>query len=286
MSAGVLVILLLAGCGSVRRPPTIEKSVLAFVDSSQRDGGGEYRRPPGRVRSALSAAVLAAAAGQDQRAQSLAERHGYEVVEDGDFRLVQPVEVPDRRGWGLYVGRPRGLPVAVEVPHPRADLRTERLGAALADRVDARYLLVAGTHRDADDDGAADVAHERSSVFSSVHLAVARLGVPAVQLHGYARRTSPDADVVVSSGSAPLSPLVVGIADALQAAGFRTCRAWEEDCGPLAGTRNVQAAASADAETPFVHLEVSSTVREDRGRSERLVRVVAQAVTTAVLPVS
>lgn len=273
----------LAACGTTEEdgPPGLEEAVLDFVAASQGEDGGDYEAPGRRERRDVSDGVLALADGERDRARRLLERHGYRLSEADGVDLVVPAEVPDGRGWGLYAVRGQGRDVAVEVPHPRADVRTEHLGAALADAVAARHLLVAGARRD-QDERRADVAHQERSLFALVHEQLAARGVPAVQVHGYAQDSSPDREVIVSPGAAELSPLVREIADRLDDAGLRTCRVWREDCGPLEGRTNVQGVASEAAGTPFVHLEVSSRVRKDRDRTALLVEAVADAVRATV----
>lgn len=272
-------------CGGPDSPEedaaSLTRSVRAFVDASQGTTGGAYRRPPAAASRDLAGAVSALADGRRTAASELAIWHSYQLIDEGQFVVLAPEQVPDARGWGMYAIRPGGHPIAIEVPHPRADRRTEALGAALAERLGAEYLLVAGARRDSDG-GRADVAHQVSSVFSTVHARLAERGVPAVQVHGFAQDSSPGNDIVVSPGAARLSPLVEQVADSLQEAGFRTCRAWQENCGRLEGRSNVQSVASADSDTTFVHVEVSSSVRDDRDARRVLVTALAAAVTTAV----
>ena len=274
---------LLAACGVTDgdRPPGLERAVLDFVAASQQDGGGSYEAPGRRARQDVSDGVLALADGERDRARRLLERHGYRLAPADGVDLVVPEEVPDGRGWGLYAVRADGRAVAVEVPHPRADLRTEHLGAQLAEAVRAGHLLVAGARRDSDD-RRADVAHQRDSLFALVHEQLAARRVPAVQVHGFASDSSPAHDVIVSPGTSELSPLARAVADRLDDAGLRTCRVWRSDCGPLEGRSNVQGAASEVAGTAFVHLEVSSRVRSDRDRTAVLVEAVADAVRATV----
>ena len=274
---------LLTGCsaGSEDDPPALRESVLDFVQASQADGRGAYTEPARAEREDVSDGVLALADGDDERARRLLERRDHRIRRARGFALVVPAQVPDGRGWGLYAVRRQGRAVAVEVPHPRADLRTEHLGAAFAEAVGAQHLLVAGAHRDKAD-GDADVAHRERSLFSQVHAALAARGVPAVQLHGFARDSAPEHDVIVSPGAAPMSPLARMIAERLDGAGLRTCRAWQQPCADLEGRKNVQGAASGEAGAPFVHLEVSSRVRRDAELTEQLLRAVADAVRAAV----
>ena len=255
--------------------------VLSHVAAAIDGRGGDYRTPPRAARRDLTQAVLAVSDGRVDRATELLRRHDYRLTESRGVTFVVPDRVPDGQGWGLYAVRPQGRPVVVEVPHPRADRFTEHLGAALAERLSASHLLVASARRDAGD-GEADVAHRERSVFTAVHTALAERGLPAVQLHGFASSSSPGNDVVVSPGSAELTPLARRIARATERAGHRTCRAWREECGPLAGRRNAQGAASAEAGAAFVHVEVAAPVREDLERRRALVETLAAAVSDVV----
>ena len=288
LAAGLLAGALLGACSGTDGAGALdlEEAVLDFVAASQAAGGGTYEAPgrlQGREWREISDGVLALGDGERALALRLLGRHGYRLSEADGVDLVVPDEVPDGRGWGLYAVRAQGRDVAVEVPHPRADLRTEHMGAALAEAVAARHLLVAGARRDRDN-GRADVAHEPDSLFSRVHEQLAARGVPAVQLHGYATSSAPDSDVIVSPGAAELSPLAREVADRLDDAGLRTCRVWSDACGPLQGRSNAQGAASKASGAPFVHLEVSGRVRQDRRRTEVVVEAVAAAVRAATLP--
>ncbi len=272
----------LAACspGSAQ-PATLTEATLRYVDRAQGSDGGRYQQPGPRALEDLPRSVWLTAQ-RGPSAEPLLERHGYTTRpagESGRVRLLVPEDEPDERGWGLYAVRPGGRRVVVEVPHPRADLETERLGAQLAERLQAEYLLVAGARRDRSG-GEADVAHREASVFAAVHASLAERGLPAVQLHGFAEESSPDNDVVVSPGGAALSPLVRRVATELDRGGFRTCRVWTRECGQLEGRTNVQSAASARA--PFAHVEVSRAVRDDR--RERLVAALAAAVDATVPP--
>lgn len=250
-------------------------AVLAFVAAQQEDRSA-YERPSDSAARDLSRSVLALGTGDRDGAEELAAAHAYEVVELSSGRLaLAPQVLPDDRGWGLYVVDPTGADLAVEVPHPRADQDTERLGAELVEQVGARYLLVAGAFRRAAD--GADVAREPDAVFSLVHRALAEAGVPAVQLHGYAEDSLPTVDLIPSPGAADLSPLVRRIADAAEDEGFAVCRPWREDCGQLEGRRNVQGLASAGAGAVFVHLELTRDLRLPAGR-ERVVRLLDEVL--------
>lgn len=280
----LLLAVLLLFCGGPEAPredaASLTRSVRTFVEASQGATGGAYRRPSLGAARDLAEVVTLVATGRRASAAELALRHSYELLTEGKFVVLAPERVPDDRGWGLYAIRSGGHRIAIEVPHPRADRRTEALGAALAERLDAQFFLLAGARRDSDG-GRADVAHQVGSVFSTVHATLATRGVPAVQLHGFAQDSSPGNDIVLSPGASRLSPLVEQIANSLQDAGFRTCRAWQERCGRLEGRSNVQSGASAVSGAAFAHVEVSSSVRDDRDARQALVAALTAAVMAA-----
>lgn len=279
-AAAVLLLLLVSGCSGdpVRLDERdLRTAVLSFVAAQQDDSRAEYRRPTPAAREALAEAVLALGRGARDVAESTAAEQAYRVAELGDGALaLVPSALPDDRGWGMYVVLPGGRALAVEVPHPRADLDTERLGAEVAAGARARFLLVAGADRDAED-GTADVARSQDSVFTAVHAALAGEGVAALQLHGFAATSLPGVDLVVSPGAAPTSDLARAVAREGERAGLEVCRAWQQQCGQLEGRRNAQGRASREAGAAFVHLEVTRQLRRTEPR-RALVGLLVRAV--------
>ena len=256
----------------------VRDAVLAVVAAQQDDRRSSYVTPSAAAATALADAVIALGEGEEAQARRTVAPHRYDVVHLADgLRALVPSTLPDERGWGLYVVRPSGRELALEVPHPRADLDTEDLGGRLAETTGARYLLVAGAPRTAA--GEADVAKAEDAVFSAVHRALAARGVPVLQLHGYAHDSLPGVDLVVSPGSSQTSPLARALADAGSDAGLEVCRAWEQPCGQLEGRRNVQGIASRNAGAAFVHLEITRGLRTD-ARREEVVRLVDAALST------
>lgn len=169
----------------------------------------------------------------------------------------------DERGWGLYlIDLSAVARVAVQVPHPRADLGTERLGVDLFRRIPGAVLMVAGTHRRVAG-GAGDVAHQTDSMFHALAEEQSRAGVPQIQLHGFEDTSLPDADVILSAGAGQGREDHEEAVDRLESSGLRVCAAWRSRCGQLEGRRNRQGIAAADEDTTFVHVEISRSVRDD-----------------------
>ncbi len=253
---------------------------------------GPYRPPSaadGPAVDGLLEAVLAACT--DPSAPGVtaaAAAAGFGVVHVGGRRLlVSDPTTP--RAWGLVVlpavvGE-RVPQVVVEIPHPHSDLRTERVGLGVVDRLDGALLLQAGAHRHAAApawarrraDFPADVSHRPDSVFArlAAGIVVAR-GTPQVQIHGCADREG--FDVVASSGAAAGTALLDAVAAGLGAAGERVRGGGEPGCEALSGTRNVQGRLAARLGTPFVHLELCRSLRADPRRRDAVARVVADAV--------
>ena len=82
------------------------------------------------------------------------------------LREQQPIE----KGWGLYAFRVDSTSnIIIEAPHPLYDRRTPSVALDLYRALNARALLIAGAHRNANEDGSADAAHAPDSIFQSVH---------------------------------------------------------------------------------------------------------------------
>lgn len=289
VSALALTVLVLAGCASPRQPePDAEPELGARIEQMIEGGPGRESsayRPLGTTeKDQLAKAVLANLAGSDDH--PLPDRLQVLTAVDAGNRPVRVVaedlDGGELQGVGLYAVREgTGVPPAlvIEVPHPRADRWTEQLGPELFTALDAEALFVAGAHRTAGD-GAADVAHEKGSTFAAVDRAVVGRGTVVLQVHGFDDANHKgSAEVVLSSAQATPSPLVLDLAEALQAAGIDTCVYDGEQCSSLAGTTNVQAAHARDVGATFVHLELAPDLREDGPGREQLVKVLTDVLT-------
>lgn len=224
---------------------------------------GPYRDPDQSERDTARDAFTAITGGDLARAEQLLGDLGFRTTHavNKDGKPVRIYWADPQTGWGgLFVDPSTAVGSVVEVPHPAFDLNTEKLGLSLFRAIPGSLLLMAGAHRQAGG-GAADVAHNDRSMFQVFSVESARRGLPQVQLHGFADRSLPGADAVVSTGSAPHNDLAVRIARELKAVDRQVCRAWASRCVGLEGRTNVQAAAAGD--TPFVHLELGWGLRRD-----------------------
>lgn len=233
-----------------------------------------YRPPEPAERRQLLSALRALEAGETDDVLGFTMRTGVDGETGRRFGLA--VNPPGERAWGWYLvdlSAPLGL--VIEVPHPNSDLHTEEIGLALYQAVPGSILLVSGTHRRVAN-GAGDVAHRTDSMFHAVASDLAGRGLPQVQLHGFHDDNLPDTDVVVSPGAGDAGAAVRRVADRVDE-DFRVCRSWRQDCGGLEGTTNVQGRDAAKRGTPFVHVEISRSIRDDRDAWSTLVRAMARA---------
>ncbi|MEJ2888080.1 hypothetical protein [Actinomycetospora aeridis] len=250
--------------------PEVSRRVARLVRDMGRDG--PYRAPRGAEIDALDALATALADGDGPVAAEAGARLGLAATRSDD-RLLLASDPGDERAWLVIVlrGRPDAV---VEVPHPNADLATEHVGLALAERRPGVLYLQAGAHRvagappEARDraDCPADVSSRDDAPFSRVAALLVDRGLPQIQLHGFADREG--VDVVLSPGASQEGALLAAVRARLADAGERVGEGDDERWSDLLGRRNVQGRAAARAGGAFVHLELSRSLRRDADRRE------------------
>ena len=257
-------------------------------------GSEDYMAPGPSDLSGLRVLTGALLSGDRATAETVAAGLSYELVDgvDTDGRVFVAARQSSgdgpRQGWGTIVVADEGIPVVVEVPHPVADNGTETIGLSLFRGVDARALLIAGTHRDANIDNTADPAHNPLSAFHAVHSALVDSGVVVVQPHGFSTQRHPrlTADVVVSSAQTNPTALATSITQQLAAAGIDACTYSTERCTELGGTSNEQALQTIIAGSEFIHLEISTDFRKTPDWATALTDPIATAITTPTTALS
>lgn len=245
---------------------------------------GPYRAPGADEAASLAVLAEALARGDAAAAREVGASLGLAATEDGG-RLLLASDPGAERAWLVVALRCGVAPGAVvEVPHPNADLDTEHVGLALADRRPGALYLQACAHRgagapaDAGDraDFPADVAARDDAPFSRVAAGLASRGLAQIQLHGFADRG--DVDVVLSPGAAPAGTLLDAVRARLTTAGERVGEDDDPRWADLLGRRNVQGRAAAEAGAAFVHLELSRSLRRDPERREAVADALAGAL--------
>ena len=199
---------------------------------------------------------------------------------------------PRRVGAGaLVLSTPATAPWLVEVPHSYFDRRTLEVGLAVFQQMRARALLVNTVHRgvrQSRDGGerrsssASDMAQAPQSYFQTAHeaLLAASPRVVTVQFHGFADASAPGVDVIVSA--ADTSANIAELAASLERLELGAVKRYPEQVAVLGGTTNVQARSCRARKLPFIHVELSATLRDRLHGDDALLRRFAQAFAVIV----
>jgi hypothetical protein len=212
-------------------------------------------------------------AGRVKAARELYALLGFQVLDlERRLHLVMEPKGPALRGWGFYAINPQPRrPLVLEAPHPVHDWRTGELAAELFERLGARALLVATTHRCASKvptecqgrTGAcrqiwgrgryrrSDRAHATNTLFHAAHreLLEGEGETVAIQIHGFGRRPARRRHIVLSDGTrlpGRRASLSNGLARAIRRLLPRRRRRLVRSCNEtsrqryLCGTHNVQ----------------------------------------------
>lgn len=231
-------------------------------------------------------------------ALSSASTNGYELlwyVDQNDDNAVSYVlreSDPSKRGWGLYIFRANTASnVIIEAPHPLFDEGTPALATNLFRALDARALLVAGAHRDANHDGSADASSNPQTIFQATHESELQQSILStgagiiLQIHGFASSKHPAYPQVIISyeHGSNINPvdLVKGqqlagrIVDALNNKGIKTGLCNGDQWRDLCGATNIQGTMMTQG--IFIHIELDETIRtNDKKFIEVMVSIFAE----------
>jgi hypothetical protein len=291
----IVVLSLLASCSPspLQVTPPVDMSVvegkllnqIARLEKNMPRADSEgFIVPTDEQKQVFSKIVTDLRTGNLQNALVAASAVEYELlwyIDQNDDNAVDYVlreNNSSKNGWGLYVFRAAtNSPIIIEAPHPIYDAGTPTLAADLFRALDAQALLVAGTHRDANRDGSADVSAKPQSIFQAVHESelqhsIASMGSGIVlQIHGFSASKHPAYPHVIISyeHGKDINPvdLVKGqqlanrIADALVDKRIKTGLCGGDDWRDLCGTTNVQATLMTQG--IFIHIELDETIREN-----------------------
>ncbi|MDJ0383559.1 hypothetical protein [Streptomyces sp. G-G2] len=262
----------------------LEERIARFTAGFGEHGG--YRIPTTDERTTLSQAIAFVLDGRPEDARTRLATVGYtiETVTDSvsGRRYAEMADGlgesgRESRGWGrVYIDLDHPARWSVQVPHPLADARTELLGARVLRGAPGGILVIAGAHRNAGKDGAADMAHRRDSVFNAVIDELAHRSLPAIQLHGFANDSFPGRDAVVSTGAGDKARAdAAQLSASLRREGLNVCTAYTERCR-LSGTENEQGQLAAGKDLRFLHIELNKTVRGDDETLDRAAASITQ----------
>jgi hypothetical protein len=251
---------------------------------------GGYVLPTKEERASYSEIISSLEAGDLVNASGLARGHGYALLRYLDLGDKEKVSyllqegIPVSKGWGLYLIREEAANnIIVEAPHPLSDKQSELIALDIYRALDARALLIAGAHRDANDDAKADVAHTKYSIFQSVHETLLRKtpvfsDVPVVlQIHGFTAKKRPGYPNIILGFGKKASwaeiALAKEIVGALASRGLEAGYCVDDSWPDLCAKKNVQ--GSSKGEAVFIHIELDETARSD---SNSLVAALAEVV--------
>lgn len=263
----------------------LRSRILAYTADFRSDG--PYASPTDTQREQLAEGVGHLLEGETKEAQRLLAAVGFGVNRLTDsasgrrYDEVAATRPGKGEHWGrLYLNANSGILWNAQVPHPVADQDTEQLGVRLLEGAPGGALVLAGAHRRAGEEGAADVAHREDSLFHAIVLELQKRGVPGVQLHGFARSSERPYEAVLSTGAARNAlNETSALADRLETDGLRVCRGWSARC-PLEGATNVQGRAAEDQGAKFVHVELAPAARGDGSDADTTAQALTGLVTT------
>ena len=197
--------------------------------------------------------------------------HLYYVLMENDADIVGSVQY----GWGTYIFDPIGYQeVIIEVPHPRWDTNTWKVGFVGYQYLRSRYFLMAGTHRYANgrNPASADVAHNTLNMFHIVHQKVSPLSTHSLQVHGFnSSNYTGYPNVVLSNGSSNPSAIVDSLANKISDQGYSVGIYDGIHWTQLGATTNTQGQWSRANGYSFIHIELDYFIRIAQSEWETII---------------
>ena len=255
--------------------------VSDYIDHLRRGGRRSihYVEPQEREEHAFTEWVAAVARGAQKDTEPTVNPPSGFVLQRFQGGMWLLSEGQQRRGAGAVVIRiGPAAPMLVEAPHTFFDSGTLPIALAVFERQHARALLVNTAHRYVarlgkepeqnarEEDSTAsisDVAHTKRSFFLAAHNALLAVdpGAWTVQLHGFQDASAKGVDVILSASvtNADTTPVARELGDLLGAASVRT---YPDEIKVLGALTNIQAESSKRAGAPFLHIEMSRSLRD------------------------
>ncbi|MBP9211507.1 MAG: hypothetical protein KBF97_01845, partial [Bacteroidetes bacterium] len=217
-----------------------------------------------------------------------ASQYGYAFIRyvhtaTGETLYVLKENTPVLRGWGTYIFDPTGAnDLTIEAPHPIWDTNSWELAIRLFLRTDARWFLMAGTHRYSNSDSSSDMAHVTQSVF---HMAHKRTGTSrSIQIHGFSKTGSNAGypDVVISNGTQSPPSILFSLSASYSGKGFTSgvfSSTTYADLKNLGATTNKQGQWSNSNGKLFVHIEHDNPLRTNQTKQAQSIEAVYETFT-------
>ncbi|HEY3449388.1 MAG TPA: hypothetical protein VGK67_23745 [Myxococcales bacterium] len=251
------------------------------------EGSNGYVVPTSEERSSFSAAAVALASGNLERAeQALASYPGFELLDfrdgpEGATYWAIAEKPPFVRGWGFYffAREPSRGTLVVEAPHPLADRDSELLAAKMVSTLRPAAFLLAGAHRYADAGRTSDMTHAAYSIFESVHEAVLSAPRVALQIHGFNSATHVGyPELLLSSGTTKPGPDSEQICTAVTSKGVGCTLFTGVAYTDLGAQTNVQGSNTRQVagDGHFFHFETGDAVRDEQAKGDAVVQAIGE----------
>jgi len=293
--------------GYVAAQTQVQGDIVAFVETIRNAMPGMGTNAfviPTNAQLALFEDVFKDLKQQDYSSvQSKISPYGYTFIRfislnPTDTFYVLKENIPVQRGWGTYIFDPKASnDVTIEVPHPIWDTNTWLMGIKTFLRLDARWFLMAGTHRYANRDSSSDVAHVTQSVYHIAHKVIATSC--SIQIHGF-NRSSPEYStypaVVISNGTLYPPSVLYTLKSKYEARGFTTgvfSTSTYGDLWRLGATTNTQGKWSNANGKTFVHIEHDYPIRTNDAQMRQAIEAIYETfspltggIESAMVPVA
>ncbi|WP_407704368.1 hypothetical protein [Streptomyces spongiae] len=263
----------------------LRSRILSYTAEFQPDG--DYTPPSDTQRAKLAEGVGRLLDGDATKAERLLAPIGLKITRLTDtasgrrYDEIAARKPGEAEHWGrLYLNADAALHWSAQVPHPVADQDTELLGVQLLEGNPGGSLVLAGAHRRAGQEDAADVARRGDSAFHTIVTELQKRDVPGVQLHGFAKDSDRPYEAVLSTGAAQrVLTETSALADAMEADGLRVCRGWSDRC-PLEGVTNAQGKEAQRRHAKFVHVELAPRARGNGRDADEAEKALSGLVTS------
>lgn len=199
------------------------------------------------------------------------KQYNYKIIEYTDTLvnksfIILLEENPIQNGWGTYIYSKNSTnDITIEVPHPIWDTNTWDVGIKTFLKINAKWYIMAGTHRYANTDSSSDVAHTDKSIFNIAHQTIATL--ISIQIHGFNKSNNIYAgypDIVISNGTLYPQEILYRLANNFKTFNFSTGvfdKATYTQLSRLGATTNVQGIWSNKNSKIFIHIEFDFPLR-------------------------
>lgn len=184
--------------------------------------------------------------------------------------------IPISLGWGSYIYNPEGRNnMTIEVPHPIWDTNSWELAIKVFVKLDARWFIMAGTHRYANIDSSSDMAHVTQSVFHKAHQIAAT--ARAIQVHGFNRSNTVYngyPEIVISNGTLSPPDELYTLKTNYEAMGFTAgvySRLTSSNLSRLGATTNTQGRWSNVNGKTFIHIEYDYPIRTNSSNMDKAI---------------